>query len=214
VRLLRFAGHDFLVKTSENATTGPGANYFGGRGAFVDEAGLHLTALLEEGKLYCSEVMSLESFGFGTYSFDLGSDPTRIDSNLVLGLFTWRDSISDDHPEYGHRELDIELSRWGQPDNPENADYITQPYSLPEHMLRFFFPTGFSYSTHTLAWSHGIVRFTSSAGGRVVRDQVMNRQVPESGGETVHFNLWSVKPRLAGDGITEVVIKNFSFKPE
>ena len=169
---------------------------------------------MEEGKLYCAEVISVESFGFGTHSFELGSDPTRIDTNLVLGLFTWRDSISDNHPEYGHRELDIELSRWGQLDNPENADFITQPYSLPDHMLRFFFPSGSSSSLYTLDWHHGAVRFTSSADGRVVKDQMMNRQVPDAGGETVHFNLWSVKPRLAGDGITEVIIRNFTFKPE
>ena len=195
-------------------TTGPGANYFSGRGVFVDEEGLHLAAVVADGKLYCAEVMSLESFGFGTYSFELASDPTLIDSNLVLGLFTWRDAISDDHPEYGHRELDIELSRWGQPDNPQNADFITQPYSLPEHMVRFLFPTGFSISTHTLAWSHGNARFSSSAGGRIVKEQVMNRQVPDSGGETLHFNLWSVKPHLANDGITHIVIKTFAFDPE
>jgi len=81
-------------------------------------------------------------------------------------------------------------------------------------MLRFFFPKGFAYSTHSLEWSRSSVRFTSSADGRVIKDEVMNRQVPQPGGETVHFNVWSVKPRLADDGAAEIVIKNFSFEPQ
>ncbi len=81
-------------------------------------------------------------------------------------------------------------------------------------MLRFFFPLRYSDSTHGFAWRHESIRFTSSVGGRVIRDQVMTRQLPQPGGETVHFNLWSVKPRLAGDGAAEIIIRNFSFEPQ
>ena len=44
-----------------------------------------------------------------------------LDPNVVLGLFTW----SDD-PAYDHRELDIELARWGNPLAP-NGQFRLQP---------------------------------------------------------------------------------------
>src|SRR5437870_9597705 len=58
------------------------------------------------------------SFGFGTYRFRLDSPVDDIDPNAVVGLFTW-----SDRPDFNHREIDIEISRWGEPGNP-NAQFV------------------------------------------------------------------------------------------
>ena len=45
-----------------------------------------------------------------------------LDARAVLGLFTW----NDDAP-YTHREIDIELSRWDNASDANNAQYVVQP---------------------------------------------------------------------------------------
>ena len=70
----------------------------------------------------------------------------KLDSNVVLGLFTW-----NDEPAYAHREIDIELSRWSKPDNL-NAQYVVQPFSSAEHKMRFSQPPGLDQTAHQFRW--------------------------------------------------------------
>jgi hypothetical protein len=119
-----------MIKTSENTKVGPGPNYFSGRGVRVEADGLHLRAEVQDGRLYCAELVSVESCGFGTYEFKIGTDTTRLDSNLVLvlGLFTWSDA-----PAYNHREIDIELSRWEAARQRERTICCSAIYDSREH---------------------------------------------------------------------------------
>jgi hypothetical protein len=201
--LIRFAGHDWEVKANEQSRVGPGPNYFARTGVYVDGEGMHLRAEVRNGRLYCAEVISVESFGFGTYGFEVGAGATRLDSKLVLGLFTW----SDD-PQYDHREIDMELSRWGLPDN-KNAQFVVQPYTTPGNIFRFVIPYGESAFNYTFTWEAEQVMFEATSRSGLLERHVI-RHSPPPGGENVRINLWGLGP-LAGDGTAEIIVKKFSF---
>ena len=71
----------------------------------------------------------------------------------MLGMFTWDESSVDPN----HREIDTEISRWGEPAG-KNAQYLVQPYYVPRRMVvRFSAPAG--RLTHSFRWEPGRVSF-------------------------------------------------------
>jgi hypothetical protein len=83
--------------------------------------GLHLRAATLDGRLQCSEVISDDVFALGLYEYSVSSDIARMDSALVLGLFTYSYSA-----DYDHHEIDLEASRWGDPEN-DNMQFRFRP---------------------------------------------------------------------------------------
>ena len=119
-RTISFSSYVWTVKRS-TGVTGPGPCIFSDseKDVFVDSEGrLHLKITRHQGKWVCAEVVSLKSFGYGTYHFEMESS-MHFDPQAVWGLFTWH--IRD--PAYSHREVDIEFSRWGCPVN-QNAQFV------------------------------------------------------------------------------------------
>ena len=146
------------------------------------------------------------SFGYGTYSFEIASDAARLDSNLVLGLFSWSDTSA-----YKHREIDIEISRWGRP-NSENMQFVVPPYDVAGNMRRFMLPLGNLPSIHRFTWAPERIDFQTIAGSDVVKQFAVERHIP-AGDEHAHINLWSMNTGLSGDGVTEILVKSFKFEP-
>ena len=121
-RAIRFADHNWGVKSGYN---GPGPNNFSDSmdNVWVDTNGhLHLKITHPDSQWYCSEIISDESFGYGTYVFTVKSRLDSLDENIVLGLFTW-DTYA---PEYNYREIDFEFSRWMDP-ALDIGQYVIQP---------------------------------------------------------------------------------------
>jgi hypothetical protein len=137
-RTISFSGYDWTVK-SRGEPAGPGPNLFSDseENVFVDRDGrLHLVINQKAGRWRCAEVVSARSFGFGTYRFTIDSGIDGLDPNAVLGLFTWSDAA-----EYHNRELDVEISRWGDPASA-NAQFVVQPYTRKSNIVRFAIPPG------------------------------------------------------------------------
>ncbi|HCO93045.1 MAG TPA: hypothetical protein DIU00_03695 [Phycisphaerales bacterium] len=124
---LSFAGRNWKVK-SFDFPAGPGPNYFSDseNDVWVDGEGLHLTISYQDDRWYCSEVILQECLGYGIYIFQLHGRVDLIDPNMVIGLFTW----DNEAPESAYRELDIEFTRWGNSDDPTNAQYVVQPWNV------------------------------------------------------------------------------------
>lgn len=96
------------------------------RASGVDQSGwLHLKVREEAGRWWAAEVVSVGSFGFGEYAFEVDGAATDVDQSAVLGLFTW----SDDNA-FAHREIDIEISRWMDPAGL-NGQCVVQPTMCP-----------------------------------------------------------------------------------
>jgi len=206
---IKFGGHDWIVKDSSGQRVGPGSNYFSEDAVQVDAQGLKLRVFEKDGRFYCAEVVSTESFGYGTYRFHVASNVDRLASNLTLGLFTW----SDDPGEEGtHKELDVELGRWNKDDN-DVGQFVVQPYDRPSNILRFSMPSGATESVHSFTWAFQGAHFTSEVAGKQVAEHVFDRRVPVPNSENARINLWIMSGRAPNSGTAEVVISNFEFVP-
>jgi hypothetical protein len=205
---IRFSGYNWTVKTSSGQKVGPGPNYFGDEAIEVVPEGLKIRVVEQDGRYLCGEIVSKQSFGYGTYRFTLASNIDNLAPNLVLGLFTW----SDD-PEYDHRELDVEISKWGDPDN-DNAQFVVQPYNAPDHLIRFSIPAGLAVSTYEFTWAPGRVDFRAEGPkSATIKTQTFTRRVPAEGGENARINLWLVSGRPPQSGSKEIIISKFEFLP-
>lgn len=217
-----FSGYDWDVKTTGDFVFGPGPNVFSDRpeNVWVDSEGkLHLRITHENGQWRCAEVISDQSFGYGTYRFYIDSIVDDLDENVVLGLFTW----SDD-PAFSHREIDIEISRWQNAADPANAQFVIQPYDTSGNLQRWTIPTGTTPSTHSFSWEFDQIDFVSHGGAYNPIAPIspilsawtyQGSDIPIPGGEQIRLNLWLVngQPPVDGEEV-EVVISRFVFVPQ
>ena len=202
-RTVAFSGYTWQVKSSADVV-GPGPNLFSDStdNVWIDGLGrLHLGLARSQGRWYCAEVVNTESLGLGRYTFELDSPVDALDPNAVLGLFTW-----SDEPAYDNREIDIELSRWGNATDPTNGQYVVQPYDRTGNLRRFTQPA-LTPSTLSFDWRAGAVAF-----GGPTAWTCSGPDVPPPGSEHVRMNLWLFRgePPLSGETV-EVVDKRFRF---
>jgi len=215
---LTFCGYDWSIKSSTRKV-GPGPNRFSDskKNVWVDAMGrLHLRITKDEEQHWqCAEVISTRSFGYGTYRFVLDTPAESLDANVVLGLFTW----SDD-PESHHREIDVELSRWGNEESVENAQFVIQPYTRRGNRIRFAIPPGQLRTTHSFTWAPGSVSCDSIGAPkpdedlRRIKQWSFTRGIPEPGDENARINLWLLGGRAPKDGKEcEVIVAAFEHTP-
>ena len=223
-RVISFAGNEWSVKRRD-FPAGPGPNYFSDspQDVWADNAGLHLTIRHDNERWYASEVISNQSFGYGTYRFVTNSRVDLLDPNIVLGLFTWETAAY----QSSFRELDVEFARWSNPQEPTNAQFVVQPCSACpgcESCSRFTVDlAGKSnqYLTNFIVWQAGRVEFRSYYGRYVdslppqsalVHKWVRATGVPDHGNENVRMNLWLNQGTAPINGLeTEVVINDFAW---
>jgi hypothetical protein len=219
-RAIEFSGLEWTVKAS-SAPVGPGPNMFSDDkdNVFVDDKGrLHMRITRSGSQWDCAEVISKKSFGYGTYQFELETNFDTLDPNVILGLFTW-----SNEPAFHHREIDVEIARWGDPKN-ENTQFVVQPYTNAGNIVRFELPRGLNASTHRFTWKADRVDFESRSGGDaedatkdakvLIRRQTFDHDVPRAGGENARINLWLMDgkpPRQARE--VEVIVRRFTFSP-
>ncbi|MEI7900194.1 MAG: hypothetical protein WCK89_08070 [bacterium] len=221
-RRLGFSGYDWSVKDSRGLRTGPGDNFFSDStsNVWVDAQGrLHLKICKRDGLWSCAELVSLRSFGYGTYRVFTDSPANGIDTNAVLGLFTW----SDDAP-YAYREIDIEVSRWGNASDTDNAQFVVQPWNQPGHLVRYRVPPAVTNATHSFTWHSNRIDFASHTGHYVLPPAsntvisqwlFLSTGVPQTGGENFRMNLWLYTTNGTTDGLDEEwVVSRFAFIPE
>lgn len=218
VRTIQFSGYEWRVKSSSERV-GPGPNYFSdsGNNVEVDAKGrLHLRITKRGERWYCAEVISEKSFGYGTYRFYLDTKADVLDPGVVLGMFTW----SDD-PAYSHREIDIEISRWGDANN-KNAQFVIQPYTRPQNIVRFQIPRRLDKTMHWFRWEPNSVSFQSLMGlnsgpghdNAIIRKHSFAEGIPQAGDENARMNLWLINGQPPTDnGVVEIIIEKFEFVP-
>ncbi|MGA9996376.1 MAG: glycoside hydrolase family 16 protein [Pyrinomonadaceae bacterium] len=216
MRTLEFSGYDWTVKSS-GGRVGPGPNYFSDSNdnVTVDAQGrLHLRITQHQGRWYCAEVISTRSFGYGTYRFYLDTMADSLDPQVVLGMFTWNNA-----PAYNHREIDIEVSRWGQANN-KNGQFVVQPYTRSQNIARFQIPSGLQASTHFFTWKPDSVFCQSMKGSyrdapepfTIIQQHTFTEGIPQAGEENARINLWLLAGHPPADGKEEeIIISKFEF---
>jgi hypothetical protein len=182
---------------------------------YIDKAGaLHLRILNRNGQWSCSEVNLTRSLGYGTYSFTV-EDTSRFEPSVVFGMFTWDYSIDREN----HREFDIDISRWGDPDN-KNAEFLLQPNFVPANVSRFNAPAG--KLKHIIVWEPGRItmetfRLSAPAGSSLIFKRVFSSETPTAGSESVRLTFY-VYRKPTGDSLplqhpAEVVVDRFEYLP-
>jgi hypothetical protein len=139
-------------------------------------------------------------------------------------MFTWDDL----GPEQYHRELDIEIGRWGDPNN-KDAQYVVQPEYVAENVFRFVAPAG--RLTHSFRWEPAHMWFRTIRGtarpdapASVVTQREFVSGVPVPGGEAVHINLLYFRLRKSDhapassmsrplEKDAELIIEKFQYLP-
>jgi hypothetical protein len=218
-RWVNFSGYDWWLKSSTDLV-GPGPNYFSDstNNVWLDSIGqLHLRITNRSNQWQCAELISSRTFGYGSYRFALASPADNVNPNAVLGLFTWSDDGA-----YANREIDIECSRWANPADPSNAQFVVQPYDLTNHLARFTVPAGQTNATLLFTWETNRITFQSQRGafspnpspGNIISNWTYTLTVPPTGDENIRLNLWLFGGAAPTDQQeVEVIISSFQFVP-
>lgn len=211
-KTIHFSGYDWLVRAAGADRAGEPTN-FDPENAWVDKNGfLHLRMDERNGQWTCADVSLTRSLGYGTYKFVV-QDSARLSPFAVVGLYTWDDIRSGEF----RNELDIELSRWGDPKN-KNAQYVVQPFYIPENLFRFTVPPGIV--THVFHWEPGQVSFRSDEGPDInlrnspISQHVFTSGIPTPANERVHLDLYQFHHLTnPSQQPSEVVIEKFEYLP-
>ncbi len=192
-RYITFSGIKWLVKDSRVVPKGPGNNWWSddAESVWVDEEGaLHLRIRNIGGKWFSAEVISQETFGYGSYTFFLASNIERYDPNIVVGLFAYEDDKN---------EIDIEFSQWGNPDDVYGGYTVQpEPYTT-ENQYRFPLNLNGLYSTHKFTWKPKRIRFESfhdhfeqipSNDYLIQKWTYTGAKIPREGHVHLHINFW------------------------
>ncbi|WP_158793349.1 hypothetical protein [Granulicella sp. L60] len=212
VKIMHFSGYDWKVRDIGSNHDGR-ANSYDPMNAWTDSHGsLHLRIAKRSEGWTSAEVNLTRSLGYGRYVFVV-RDVSHLPPSAVLGMFTWDGGAA----EQNFRELDIEVSRWGNPAN-KNVQYVIQPYHVSENVMRFMAPAG--VLTNSFRWEPGLASFKTQRGSELsgrsgeIAEHTFTAGIPSHGNEAVHLTLC-----LAGgtreDQLSEaeVVIDKFEYFP-
>jgi hypothetical protein len=206
---LHFSGYEWIIRR-DAGTPGGSRNLYDIANASVDQKGfLHLRVGQKPAGWTSAEVYLPRSLGYGSYRFTV-SDVSHLEPALALTISTWDDSGP-------YREMDVEISRWGEPVG-KNAQFVVQPYFIPANVVRFLAPAG--RLTYSFDWEPGRVSFralrglTSAARSDVITTHVFTSGVPSPGKEAVHLNFYVFDNRRSAlrHGV-EVIIEKFEYLP-
>jgi hypothetical protein len=210
-KILNFSGYEWTTSAGPIFRAGS-RNFFDPANVWTDERGaLHLRISGSPGKWAAAEVRLTRSLGYGTYRFQL-RDVSHLEPSALLTLIAW-DGVGS---ESTRRELDVELGRWGNPENT-NVNYVVQPYYVPANFVAFRVPPG-AY-THSFRWEPGQVTFSTVAGsgdtgGGVINQHVFTSGVPSPEEKSVRIGLYVFhQGKIPLENENEVIIDKFEYLP-
>jgi hypothetical protein len=210
---LHFSGYDWNIRTIAGDRGGLN-NLYDADNAWTDASGaMHLRIRKRDGKWSCAEVELSRSLGYGTYIVVV-RDASQLDPAVILSMNTFDDWGGEQH----YREIDVEMGRWGDASNRNNAQFGVQPFYVPGNVAPFVAPPG--TLTHSMHWESGLARFktvrgsTMNAGAPVVSEHVFTAGVPSAGQEKFQFLFYVIpgekNPMRKG---AEVVVEKFEYLP-
>ena len=120
-RHIEFSGYGWDIIESPSRI-GPGPNRFSSANVRLDERGrLLLSTRKDRSGWSCAEVFLDKSLSYGAYEVQILPIEGGLDARTVFGFYTW-----DGAPDFAHREIDIEIARWGEESAP-NLNFAAQP---------------------------------------------------------------------------------------
>ena len=205
-----FSGYEWRVRDAPSSRGG--GNPYSPSNVWTDDSGaMHLAIKKAGARWLCSEVSLTRSLGYGTYRFVI-RDISHMEPSEVFSLFTWGYAGG----EQGNREMDIEMTRWGDPSN-RNCQYVVQPYNVAANVARFSVPAG--KLTHQFRWEAGRISFRTSRGrgeeAPLVAEHVFTSGVPVPGIESVRMNHYVFRTGILpiARSRSDLVVERFEYLP-
>lgn len=214
-----FSGYRWMVRRNDDPQ-GPMDNRFGPLGVNVflrADGALILKIAKYNGYWYSGEVDTVQSFGYGTYTFQVETPIPKLHPDVIVGLFNYKDS---------RNEIDIEFSSWGWAPEDIVGDYCVQPWTTPGNLQYFDIKRFTVPSTHQFVWTSTRIDFYSWIGygpkppandpSLVTSWSYTNQAgIPKTTMPVLlNFYLFDGKdPRNYPNLLMEVVIKSFTFTP-
>jgi hypothetical protein len=210
---LKFSGYDWDVRTIAS-DRGGSSHPYSGDNAWTDSTGaLHLRISKTSDGWSCAEVVLNRSLGYGTYVLVV-RDISHLEPAAVLSMTTFDEWGGEQY----YREMDVEVSRWGDASDKYNAQYVVEPYYRPGNVYQFVAPPGIL--TYSMQWESGRTRFTTvrgnapGPGGLVISQHEFTSGIPSPGQERLQLFFYVVdsdKNPLQHDN--EVVLERFAYLP-
>ena len=203
---LQFSGYQWEVRRNTNGD----GHYYDTANARTDNHGLlHLRISKESKGWRNGQVRLSRSLGYGLYKVVV-DDVAHLEPAAVLAIFTWDD--------FGpSREMSIEMSRWGQPEN-KNGQFVVQPWDVAANAVRFMNPPG--KVTYWLKWEPGSVLFRASRGSGAwpgmgaIAEHQFTSGVPSAGDERLTIGLYAYNSSpFPLQHEAEIVIESFEYLP-
>jgi len=219
---IEFGRQTWAVKKFARMAPGPNRWTDDKAAVFLDKKKHLNLGIVPAGKGWaCTEVVCNDALGYGTYTWTFRTDLAAFDHQAVLGLFTYQNSANKQGiPD---KEIDFELSRWGDPKN-ELGQFVVQPYlgAGKKNIERYAMPIAAKQPlTARYVWSKGKVQAVcADAAGKELRKWSYDTNAapgaavpPVDGKERAIMNLWLFegKPPQAGKPVT-VVVESFTFE--
>lgn len=211
-KFIQFSGYQWKIRTASN-DRGGFDNDFDAANVWTDDSGaLHLRIMPHPGGGTCAEVNLTRSLGYGSYRFVV-KDVSQLPPAAAFEMFTW-----EDLDVQNHKDMDIQVSRWGNAAAAKNAQYVIQPYYVPTNVVQFTAPSGIL--TFSFRWEPGKMSFQTVQGPQdephapTVAKDVFTSGIAEPGGESVHLSLY-IYGRTANliRNPVEVVVEKFEYLP-
>jgi len=243
---LYFSGYYFNYKNTPNPV-GPGPNRFKGTTDYAwvdanDKLHLKISKNPSNNFWYCSEIISVKQFGYGTYIMTCETDIRNFDAKTVFGCFTWDDYSFQ---KQGNSEVDIEFAKWGNDSDTLLVTYSAQPviFSNPvaynERTHKPLIATKYISKpmTYMMKWTPDSVFWESYEGetypgtnkvstwsfnkNNTPRQKIEGDRtsdfivIPAPGDSTnLRFNFWLLNGQAPNNAQEhEIVIKNFKYIP-
>jgi len=200
-----FSGYHWRLRTAPSGRGGQ--NDYSPSNISVDEKGaMHVRISKTETDWSCAEASLTRNLGYGAYEFAVRG-LEALEPAAVFAMFTYDYASGALH----NREMNIEISRWGDPTN-KNAQYVLQPYYVAANVHRFNLPAG--TLTFSLHWERDRATFRTLRGSTNLSEHVFTASVPSPGIESIRVALYNY--RQAGVKLLhpmEVVIDRFTYFP-
>jgi hypothetical protein len=203
--VIDFSGYQWRLRGAPSSRGG--RNVYSSSNIWVDqERAMHLRISKTEKDWSCAEASMMRDLGYGTYEFVVRGLDT-LEPAAVFEMFTYDYASGAVH----NREMNIEISRWGDPAN-KNGQYVLQPYYVAANVHRFNVPSGtLKYSLH---WEQDRATFRTLRGSAVVSEHVFTAGVPSPGIESMRVALYVYRQSLVKlQHPMEVVIEQFTYFP-
>jgi hypothetical protein len=210
---LKFSDYDWDVRTIASDRGGTN-NLYDPANAWTDESGaLHLQITKKSGRWNCAEMVLNRNLGYGSYIMTV-RETSHLEPAAVLSMTTWDEWGGDQN----YREMDVEISRWGDAGNRNNAQFVVQPFYIPGNVFRFYTPPG--VLTHLVHWESGRASFktfrgrSAGAGAQVLTEHEFTSGIPSPGQAKLHLIFYvTASGTSALQKDAEVVIEKFEYLP-